>query len=201
MRFIKIFTLVFFSLISIHANANEAKNWLNKEIDKIISAYQNPDLPDENKFLMIEQTINNNFAGTGIAKFVAGNSWKSASKETKKEYIKLFKRHLALNISSMMQGYSNQSYELKNSSYDEKNKVTLIDMEIFSDTGSIQVTWRVKKSKDRFFVIDLLVADISLVVTKRSEFNSMLKNVEFDLQEFNKKLLAQNELSYQKLLN
>ena len=80
-------------------------------------------------------------------------------------------------------------------------QVTLIDMEIFSDTGSIQVTWRVKKSKDRFFVIDLLVADISLVVTKRSEFNSMLKNVNYNLSEFNKKLLSQNESSYQKIIN
>ena len=100
-----------------------------------------------------------------------------------------------------MQGYSDQEYQLTNSSYDEKNKVTLVDMEIFSDTGSIQVTWRVKKSKDRFFVIDLLVADISLVVTKRSEFNSMLKTVDYNLFEFNKKLLSQNESSYQKITN
>ena len=201
MRLIKFFSLFFVFFINQEAYANEAKNWLNKEINIIISAYQNTDLPNENKFLMIEQTINNNFAGTGIAKFVAGQSWKNASKETKLEYIKLFKRHLALNIASMMQGYSNQSYELTNSSYDEKNKINLIDMEIFSDTGSIQVTWRVKKSKDRFFVIDLLVADISLVVTKRSEFNSMLKTVEYSLKEFNNKLLAQNESSYQKLIN
>ena len=192
---------VFLILISSSVKANEAKDWLNKEIDIIISAYQNNNLPNENKFLMVENTINNNFAGTGIAKFVAGKSWNGAPKEVKKEYIKLFKRHLALNISSMMQGYSNQEYQLTNSSYDEKNKVTLINMEIFSDTGSIQVTWRVKKSKDRYFVIDLLVADISLVVTKRSEFNSMLKTVDYNLSEFNKKLLSQNESSYQKIIN
>ena len=192
---------VFLIFTSFNVKANEAKNWLNKEIDIIISAYQNTDLPNENKFLMVENTINNNFAGTGIAKFVAGKSWKAASKQVKKEYIKLFKRHLALNISSMMQGYSDQEYQLTNSSYDEKNKVTLINMEIFSDTGSIQVTWRVKKSKDRYFVIDLLVADISLVVTKRSEFNSMLKTVDYDLFKFNKKLLSQNESSYQKIIN
>ena len=200
MHLIKILSS-FIVLLSFSVNANEAKNWLNKEIDIIISAYQNNSLPNENKFLMVENTINNNFAGTGIAKFVAGKSWNSASKEVKIEYIKLFKRHLALNISSMMQGYSDQKYQLTNSSYDEKNKVTLIDMEIFSDTGSIQVTWRVKKSKDRFFVIDLLVADISLVVTKRSEFNSMLKNVDYNLSEFNKILLSQNESSYQKVIN
>ena len=64
-------------------------------------------------------------------------------------------------------------------------------MNIFSETGSIQVTWRVKKSKDRYFVIDLLVADISLVVTKRSEFNSMLKKIGYNLKEFNIKLIEQ----------
>ena len=181
--------------------ANDASDWLKKEIDIILQAYQNENLPNENRFLMVEQTINNNFAGTGIAKFVAGQSWKNATKETKLQYIKLFKRHLALNIASMMQGYADQKYKLINSSYDEKNKVTLIDMEVFSDTGSILVTWRVKKSKERFFVIDLLVADISLVVTKRSEFNSMLKTVDYDLKKFNEKLLEQNKLSYKKIID
>ena len=201
MQFFRILVIIFIFSIPSHVFADEAKNWLKTEIDKIIYAYQNNDLPSENKFLMIEQTINNNFAGSGIAKFVAGKSWKGASKDTKLEYIKLFKRHLALNIASMMQGYSNQNYELTNSNYDEKNKVSLIDMEVYSDTGSIQVTWRVKKSKDRYFVIDLLVADISLVVTKRSEFNSMLKTVDYSLDKFNEKLIAQNDLSYSKLLN
>ena len=200
MQFLKII-LILLIFTPFNVKANEAINWLNKEVEIIISAYQNENLPNENKFLMIEQTINNNFAGSGIAKFVAGKSWNGASKEVKKKYIKLFKRHLALNISSMMQGYSDQKYQLTNSSYDEKNKVTLINMEIFSDTGSIQVTWRVKKSKDRYFVIDLLVADISLVVTKRSEFNSMLKTVDYNLSKFNKKLLSQNESSYQKIIN
>ena len=201
MHFFRILIFLFIFFTPLNVFADEAKDWLKVEIDKIIYAYQNNDLPSENRFLMIEQTINNNFAGSGIAKFVAGKSWNGASKDTKLEYIKLFKRHLALNIASMMQGYSNQNYELTNSNYDEKNKVSLIDMEVYSDTGSIQVTWRVKKSKDRYFVIDLLVADISLVVTKRSEFNSMLKTVDYNLDQFNEKLIAQNDLSYSKLLN
>ena len=201
MQFIRLITIILVISLSFKVLANDAKYWLKNEIDKIIYAYQDIDLPSENRFLMIEQTINNNFAGSGIAKFVAGKSWNGASKETKLEYIKIFKRHLALNIASMMQGYSNQNYDLINSNYDEKNSVTMIDMEVYSDTGSIQVTWRVKKSKDRYFVIDLLVADISLVVSKRSEFNSMLKTVDYDLKESNKKLQAQNELSYSKIIN
>ena len=181
--------------------AQEASDWLKKEIDIILDSYKNENMSKETRFLMIEDTINYNFAGSGIAKFVSGDSWKTADKSTKKEYIQLFKRHLALNIASMMQGYSDQDYSLINSQYDSKNKITLIDMEIYNDTGSLIVTWRVKKSKDRYYVIDLLVADISIVVTKRSEFNSMLKNVNYSLKELNIILKKQNETSYQKLIN
>ena len=199
----KFYLFIFFFIIFISKNlySEETSNWLKKEIDIILEAYKNKNLSNENRFLLIEKTVNNNFAGTGIAKFVAGESWKGADKNTKKLYIDNFKRHLALNIASMMQGYSDQSYELTKSKYDSKNQVTLINMEIFSDTGSVVVTWRVKESKDRFFVIDLIVADISLVVTKRSEFNSMLKKVDNDLSKFNNVLLEQNESSYNKITN
>ena len=197
-----LYLIIFLSLcLPSQSMANEASNWLKKEIDIILDAYKNENMSKETRFLMIEDTINYNFAGTGIAKFVAGDSWKTADKATKKEYINFFKRHLALNIASMMQGYSNQEYVLINSKFDSKNKITLIDMEIYNDTGSLIVTWRVKKSKERYYVIDLLVADISIVVTKRSEFNSMLKNVNYSLKELNIILKKQNETSYQKLIN
>ena len=201
MKIIYFVLILIFSFNSKQVLADEPSKWLKGEIDKILISYQNNDLPNENRFLMIEQTINNNFAGAGIAKFVAGEAWKRASKDIKKEYVKNFKRHLALNIASMMQGYSNQKYNLSQSKIDKKNKIILIDMEIFSETGSVVVTWRVKESKDRFFVIDLIVADISLVVTKRSEFNSMLKNVDYNLSEFNKILFNQNNESYKKIIN
>ena len=194
--------IVIFFIIFISKNlySDETSEWLKREIDIILEAYKNQNLSNENRFLLIEKAINDNFAGTGIAKFVAGEAWKKSDKNTKKIYIENFKRHLALNIASMMQGYSDQTYELTKSKYDQKNQVTLIDMEIFSDTGSVVVTWRVKESKDRFFVIDLIVADISLVVTKRSEFNSMLKKVDNDLSKFNEVLSDQNEISYLKII-
>ena len=200
MKFFKIFFLSVILFFNTSLFADEASDWLRKEIDIILNAYLNENISNEERFLMIEQTINENFAGTGIAKFIAGNAWTKASKETKKNYVKSFKRHLALNIASMMQGYSDQKYELSSSKID-KNKVIFLNMEIFSDTGSVVVTWRLKEAKNRLFVIDLLVADISLVVTKRSEFNSMLKNVDYNLEEFNSILDNQNEESLQKIIN
>ena len=191
---------IFFLLIT-SVKADEATDWLGNEIDSILDAYKNTQISKVERFALIEETINNNFAGAGIAKFVAGKSWGSANKDTKKAYVKIFKKHLALNIASMMQGYSDQDYIFTKSVFDDKNKVNLIDMEIISDTGSLVVTWRLKKSKEKYYVIDLLVADISLIVTKRSEFNSMIKKVENSLEKFIDILKKQNELSYNKLIN
>ena len=195
----KVFFILFLSTTTLFAD--EASDWLKQQIDYILDAYENTSISKVDRFNLIQDSINNNFAGAGISKFVAGNSWSSASKEDKKEYIQLFKKHLALNISSIMQGYSNQEYELINSKYDEKNKVSMIDMKIHGNTGNLLVVWRVKKSKDRYFVIDLIVADISLVVTKRSEFNSMLKKIDGKLSELNDVLRSQNESSYSIIIN
>ena len=200
MKLIKIILFLSFIFFTFNSYGSNASNWLKKEVDKILVAYQTQDLPNQNRFLLIEQTINNNFAGKSIAIHVAKESYKNAKEETRDEYIKLFKRHLALNIASLMQGYSNQEYKLTDSRYDEKNKVNYIDMEIFLDTGTILVTWRVLKHKDRYFVIDLIISGISLVETKRSEFNSMLKTFDYNLVKFNKKLAEQNETSYQKII-
>ena len=192
--------LFFFFLITSQLKASNASDWLKLEIDNILNAYKNENLSNDERFKYIENTINQNFAGAGIAKFVAGKAWSTADKKTKKNYITSFKRHLALNIASMMKGYSTQTYLLTASKKDETNNVHLIDMEISDKTNKILITWRVKELKDRFYVIDLLVADISLVLTKRSEFNSMLKKINYDLKILNETLTNQNELSYNKLI-
>ena len=198
---IRFIVFIFIITLSLSLKASEASNWLKQEVDKILIAYQDPNLPNENRFLLIEQTINNNFPGKSIAINIAKQSYKNANEETRSNYINLFKRHLALNIASLMQGYSNQKYELTDSRYDEKNKVNYIDMEVYLDTGEMIVTWRVLKHKERYFVIDLIISGISLYETKRSEFNSMLKNVDNDLARLNEELHKINESSYQKIIN
>ena len=199
MKFLAKIVLIFF-LITSQAKAVNVTDWLKSEIDNIINAYKNDNISNIERFQYIENAIDQNFAGAGIAKFVAGKAWTSANKETKRIYIQLFKRHLALNIASMMQGYANQSYSFINTKVDETNKVFMIDMEVLDKTNKLLITWRVKESKERFYVIDMLVSDISLVITKRSEFNSMLKKIDYDLKAFTEKLYKSNESSYEKLI-
>ena len=63
--FIQTFSLVL--LINQSALADEASSWLKTEIDFILNAYNNSSTTNETRFLIIENTINYNFAGAGIA--------------------------------------------------------------------------------------------------------------------------------------
>ena len=102
MRFVsKIILIFFFANTQVNA-ADNVTDWLKLEIDSIIDVYKDDNMSPASRFQYIENTINQNFAGAGIAKFVAGKAWATADKETKKIYIQLFKRHLALNIAAMM---------------------------------------------------------------------------------------------------
>ena len=89
MKFLAKIVLIFF-LITSKIYASDVTSWLKFEIDQILNAYKNDNISNVEKFQYIENTINNNFAGAGIAKFVAGKAWSSADKETKKTYINLF---------------------------------------------------------------------------------------------------------------
>ena len=83
LKLIVIFFIIFFSN---NLYSGETSEWLKREIDIILEAYKNENLSNENRFLLVEKTINDNFAGTGIAKFDAGEAWKKSDKNTKKTY-------------------------------------------------------------------------------------------------------------------
>ena len=153
-------------------------------------------LPDSDGCIQV-----NVFSGKALGKAVAKQAYNLASEEVRDEYIKLFKRHIALNLTSMMQGYSNQFYAIVDSRYNQKNKTYMIDMEITNGASKIMVTWRVVKHKENFYIIDLYIANISLMQTKRSEFNSALKTVDNDLKKFNQILKKQNDLNYSKFID
>jgi len=202
-RIILLLIPLFITLNSQYANANpdNVQDWLNTEINEIINLYRDENIDTITRLNSIESAINNNFAGTGIARFVAGSAWKDSDENVRKEFVKQFKKHLYLTISSLMEGYSNQTFTVIDSRKDKNQGVYLIDIEIEQNEQKTIVTWRVKESKNKFYVIDLIVADVSLVITKRAEFSSMLKRVDNNLNELNTLLEKQNLKSYNKLIN
>ncbi|MBG77012.1 MAG: hypothetical protein CFH22_00107 [Alphaproteobacteria bacterium MarineAlpha5_Bin12] len=192
-----LFFIIFYTTNS-SANSSDVKNWLKYEIDQIINLYKNDEISAEVKLNAIKETINKSFAGKSIAKFVVGNKWDEASEEVRENFVELFKEHLSLTVGSLMQSYSNQKYELIDAT-EVKKGLFKIDMELTFNEQKTLVTWGVKEHKNKFYVMDLIIADISLMRAKRSEFSSVLKKK--NLKELNIILKDQNLESYNNLIN
>ena len=85
MKVIKKYILsIIIILISGNAQSNEiaAKKWLDTEISNIIELYRNENIDKKTKLNAIQNAINQSFAGNGIARFVAGNSWTKSNLKT-----------------------------------------------------------------------------------------------------------------------
>ena len=84
----KVVFILFLSTTTLFAD--ETSDWLKNEIDIILDAYKNTSISKVDRFNLIEDAINKNFAGKAIAKFVAGKSYSSALQKTQEEYVLLF---------------------------------------------------------------------------------------------------------------
>ena len=54
---VRFLLFIFIIVLSLSLKASEASNWLKQEVDKILIAYQDPNLPNENRFLLIDNLL------------------------------------------------------------------------------------------------------------------------------------------------
>ena len=116
--FKKIFSIsaviIFLVSITSTVNANDAKDWLNNEIDYILDVSNDGNITNTERFQYIENRVNRIFAGAGIAKFVAGKAWETADKDTKKNYLLAGFCYLKYNIGYALFLYLIISKKFKN---------------------------------------------------------------------------------------
>jgi phospholipid transport system substrate-binding protein len=115
-----------------------------------------------------------------IGRLILGRHWKTASIDQRKEYLHLFSEYVLKTYSSMLGGYTDETFEIGQAR--PKGKADMIvDSKIVRSNGPpVLVDWRVRLIGGKYKVIDISVEGVSMVLTKRSEFSSVIKNKGFD---------------------
>ena len=119
--------------------------------------------------------LNEAFDLPAITRFVLGRYWRTASDEEKTEFSSLFEKYL-------VQAYANRFRDLG----DKKLKVlrsqeltggqTLVMSEIdVEDSQPVKVNWRIRGAGQEFKITDVLVEGVSMSVTQRDEFASVIR--------------------------
>ncbi len=112
-----------------------------------------------------------------ISRFVLGPQWGRATAEQRVEYGVLFEQYLVNTYASRLGQYGGESFQITGERVVGKNKDTIVSSEIIQKEGSvIKVDWRVRAGgAGAYKVVDIIFEGISLVITQRDEFASVIR--------------------------
>lgn len=111
----------------------------------------------------------------GIARFVLGRYWKTATPEQQEEFVKLFEDYIALVYSNQLAAYSGETLRVTGSRTSAEDAI--VASEIIRPTGAppVKVDWHLTDRNGAYKISDVTVDGISMAVTQRSEFASVIQ--------------------------
>lgn len=111
-----------------------------------------------------------------IARFALGRHWRQASADQKKDYLALFAKYIARNYATKLGGYTGEKFKILSERVLSNKRDVMVDTRIERPSGPpINVAWRVRNRKDSKAIIDVMVEGVSMAVTQRNEFSSVVR--------------------------
>ena len=120
------------------------------------------------------------FDTTLIARFALGRYWRTATTEQKAQYLEIFPEYVADVYAGQFSNYSGQTFTvIRERRIDDKKSI--VNAKIRRPDGtSFQIDFRVRLGPEGFKNVDVIVEHISLLVTKRDEFSSVISREGMD---------------------
>ena len=141
-------------------------------------------ISQQEKEIQFGQLFDKNFDVPSISRFVLGKYWKQASIDQKKKFIKTFRNYVVKTYSSRFNEYSGEQLQLLNTENESNPNIFLVHTALErQDAPIIKVDWRIGKKKDRFVILDIIIEGISLAITQRSEFVSVIDQNEGNIDQ------------------
>ncbi len=122
-----------------------------------------------------------------LARMTIGRYWRRASIQQREAYVELFREYLLKSFTLRLKSYAGSDmgpakdhFAIVGARAVGKNDV-VVRSRIDPPSGApLQVDWRLRAKNERLFVIDLVVEGVSLLITQRSEFGSVLERIGMD---------------------
>jgi phospholipid transport system substrate-binding protein len=111
-----------------------------------------------------------------ISRFVLGNYWRIATEEQRRAFVTLFETYVVHAYAVRFNEYSGQQLKVT-SARAEGEDSALVQSLIAQPSGAppLRVDWRVAKTDKGFKINDVVVEGVSMAVTQRQEFSSVIQ--------------------------
>jgi phospholipid transport system substrate-binding protein len=112
-----------------------------------------------------------------IGRYALGRYWRLATPEQRSEYVKLFEDFIVMTYVARLGEYSGESLRVVSSRPDDQDTIVTSEI-VMEGRPSIRVDWRVRKDDSdgsETKIIDVIVEGISMLLTQRDEFASVIQ--------------------------
>jgi phospholipid transport system substrate-binding protein len=133
-------------------------------------------VPEDEERARFRQLLEEAFDVPTIGKFTAGPYWRSATEQQKQEFLKLFENQVVAAYAKRFQEYSGEQFKVNGAQAADGGDV-IVDSQIVRPAGGppVHVQWRVRPEPSGLKIVDVTVEGISMSVTQRQEYASVIE--------------------------
>lgn len=173
-----------------HASTNceAAQEFMGKMGENVITLLTNQSISDKERGDQFRTILETQFNLKAIGKFVLGRYWKQASEEEKQAFLNLFKETTVATYATRFKDYTSERFEIRGCQV-EPDEGVIVSSQIVRPNGqAIPIGWKIFEKNGEMRVYDVILEGISMGITQRSEFASVIQNGGGKLEALNRAL-------------
>ena len=143
--------------------------------EQAFGALQRSDMSLEKRETVLADILSQGFALPLIARFVLGRYWRPATPEQRDSYVDLFGQFVLKSYSRHLGGFVGSSFDIVNAEPIGKSDFLVTTMLQRKSGSPFKTGWRVRLIGDKHKIIDVMVEGVSMALSQRQEFASVLK--------------------------
>jgi phospholipid transport system substrate-binding protein len=160
--------------VALSADATDASVFMNALWNRAVTVLAKK-VPPAERLARFRQLFQADFDGLAIARFVLGRYWRSASDEERQEFLGLFEDYVVYVYGTRLSDFSGETFRIRSSRTDGDGTIVSTDVFTPGANAPIKVDWRLIPENGGFKITDIIIEGISLMVTQRSEFASVIQ--------------------------
>lgn len=143
--------------------------------NQVLTVLKDSSLGDQQKVARLKQILNQSTNLDLVARIILGRYWAQATPQQRQEYLRLFDALVMETMAERIDSYTGQTFDITGSrKVDDQDTVVTTAISQPSGGQKYRVDWRVRKTGDKFQLIDIVAEGVSLVVTQRSDVSDIV---------------------------
>jgi phospholipid transport system substrate-binding protein len=159
-------------------DTKQAATFLQSLQEEAASQLGDGSVSETEKEQRFRKLFNENFDVPAIGRFVVARYWRGASEADRAAFIEVFEDAMVQRFLPLLAENSSERFQIGNVALDgNAENMAMIDSRIDRAEGEpYRVAWRVREKDGQFKILDIVAEGVSMAITLRSEYGTVLKN-------------------------